>query len=57
MVRPLLSGPQHYTSAGETHLSMLSQLYHCTVGVGTPSATHVTKCFFPGRWWSVRSLI
>ena len=48
---------RHFTSAGDTHLSMLSQLCHCMMGVGTPSATHVTRCFFPGRWWSVSSLI
>lgn len=40
-----------------THLSMLPQLYHCMVGAGTPSATQVTKCLFPLRLWSVRSLI
>lgn len=50
--------PLHNTSAVlATHLSMLSQLCHCMVGAGTPSATHVTMCFFPGRGWSVRSLI
>lgn len=57
VLSPLVSGPQHFTGNGQTHLSMLSQLYHWMVGVGTPSATHVTNCFFPGRWWSVRSLI
>lgn len=57
VVSPLVSGPQHFTGDGQTHFSMLSQLYQWMVGVGTPSATQVTSCFFPGRWWSVRSLI
>lgn len=46
-----------YVVMGETYLSMLSQLNHCMVGTGAPSATQVTKCLSPGRWWSVRSLI
>ena len=48
---------QWWMEGAVTYLSMLSQLYHCMDGVGTPSATQVTKCLFPGRWWSVRSLI
>lgn len=57
MVSPLVFGTGHFRNERGTYLSMLSQLYHFMVGVGTPSATQVTKCLLPGRWWSVRSLI
>lgn len=57
MLRPLVSVTQHFSAGGDSHLSMLSQLCHWMLGVGTPSATHVTMCFFSGRGWSVRSLI
>ena len=52
-----LGAPWWYESRAGTHFSMLPQLNHWMVGGGTPSAMQETRCLFPGRGWSVRSLI